>query len=147
MNHRLEHFFPEIQFSPSSLFSHLITDQLNEVNLLRRLQWQRNSNASTVARVLALVSEKSSSAVLFGAGLSVSGPVRLGSSTADSAAPCGRTATPEKNEVCSVVSSRLKPPGTGHSRTFSFECQPSVDRARIMTMAGLDFMQRAHNII
>jgi len=31
--------------------------------------------------------------------------------------------------------------------TFPFERQPSVDRTRIMTLAGLDFMQRGENII
>jgi DNA replication protein DnaC len=31
--------------------------------------------------------------------------------------------------------------------TFPFERQPAVDRTRIMTLAGLDFMQRGENII
>jgi DNA replication protein DnaC len=31
--------------------------------------------------------------------------------------------------------------------TFPFECQPAVDRTRIMTLAGLDFIRRGENII
>ena len=31
--------------------------------------------------------------------------------------------------------------------TFPFERQPSIDRTRVMTLAGLDFMQRGENII
>ena len=31
--------------------------------------------------------------------------------------------------------------------TFPFDRQPAVDRTRIMTLAGLDFMQRGENII
>lgn len=40
-----------------------------------------------------------------------------------------------------------KIPWTWTLNTFPFEQQPAVDRTRIMTLAGLDFMQRGENII
>lgn len=40
-----------------------------------------------------------------------------------------------------------KIPWTWTLNTFPFERQPAVDRTRIMTLAGLDFMQRGENII
>lgn len=42
---------------------------------------------------------------------------------------------------------QAKIPWTWTLNTFPYEQQPSVDRTRIMTLAGLDFMQRGENII
>jgi DNA replication protein DnaC len=43
--------------------------------------------------------------------------------------------------------SQAKIPWGWTLNTFPFERQPTVDRTRVMTLAGLDFMQRGENII
>jgi len=42
---------------------------------------------------------------------------------------------------------QAKIPWSWTLNTFPFERQPAIDRTRIMTLAGLDFMQRGENII
>lgn len=42
---------------------------------------------------------------------------------------------------------QAKIPWSWTLQTFPFERQPAVDRSRIMSLAGLDFMQRGENII